>query len=106
MPTETATVIRDLSCCEPTGSLSKQPKPGCWRMVDYQTEDGIARTMSFAAPEDEAGQVVLPLNVRGALVTRIRHRCARQAEMGPPCNACYPIIKQALRSQMAENVDS
>ena len=60
--------ISDLSTCEPSTALSRAPKKGCWRMVDYETEDGVKGIMLFAAPEDEAPEITLPLRVTG------RHR--------------------------------
>lgn len=60
-------VISDLTCCEPRSALteSRSPRKGCWRIVDYETEGGIKGNMLFAAPDDEAGELTLPLDTKG-----------------------------------------
>lgn len=65
MASERTIVISDLSVCQPARALRREPAKGCWRMVDYQTEDGISGTMLFAAPDDEAAEITLPLDVQG-----------------------------------------
>ena len=49
---EKEVVISDLTCCQPNEALTPAdtPREGCWRVVDYETEDGIAGKMLFAAP--------------------------------------------------------
>ena len=56
-------VISDLTCCLPSESLTPGDKPraGCWRVVHYETEEGVTGKMLFAAPEDKAGALRLTL---------------------------------------------
>ena len=66
MTTETRQVlISDLSTAEPKSALTRKLHAGCWRMVDYETEDGIRGVMLFATPEDQAGELTIPLEVSG-----------------------------------------
>jgi len=60
-------VISDLTCCRPTDALAPadSPREGCWRVVEYETEDGIVGKMLFAAPEDRAPALRMPLPVEG-----------------------------------------
>ncbi|MGH8021770.1 MAG: hypothetical protein ACREIA_26505, partial [Opitutaceae bacterium] len=60
-----ALIFSDLSKCEPAASLSRDRVPGTWRMVDYETEDGVAGTMVFAFPNEGAGELRLPIDARG-----------------------------------------
>ena len=57
-------LVSDLSQCQPPEALGRQPQVGSWRLVDYTTT-GIAGTMIYAAPEDQAPEITLPLNVSG-----------------------------------------
>lgn len=57
--------ISDLTCFGPAAALSREPRPGCWRVVEYATAVGIEGAMLFAAPEDEAPPITLPLEARG-----------------------------------------
>lgn len=60
-----AIYISDMSKCEPATALSRAPKQGSWRMVDYETEEGVKGIMLFAAPEDRAPEITLSLHVVG-----------------------------------------
>jgi len=64
---ENEIVISDLTCCQPSEALTAAdtPREGCWRVVDYETEDGIAGKMLFAAPEDRAPAMRLALPGEG-----------------------------------------
>ncbi len=55
----------DLSICEPATSLSRERRRGMWRLVDYETEDGVAGTMVFAYPGEGAGPLTLPIEAHG-----------------------------------------
>jgi hypothetical protein len=55
----------DMSICQPQNALTRTVKKGCWRLVDYETENGVKGTMAFAAPEDDACEITLHLNASG-----------------------------------------
>lgn len=60
------TIIRsDMSRCAPADRLARTPRPGCWTLVDYRTEDGTSGVMAFAHPDDAPGEITLPLEARG-----------------------------------------
>lgn len=58
-------IISNLACFGPAEAISRDPRTGCWRLVDYETEEGIAGSMLFAAPEDDAPPLTLQLDARG-----------------------------------------
>ncbi len=60
-------IISDLSICTPASALAPgdAPKKGCWRVVDFETDEGLAGKMLYAAPEDDAPEITLPLNIVG-----------------------------------------
>lgn len=58
-------IISDLSVCLPPEALTRGRQAGCWRMINYTTESGIQGTMLFAAPEDDAPPLTLPLELTG-----------------------------------------
>ena len=63
--TPSTLVFSDLSACRPETRLSRERQPGCWRLVDYATDDGIEGTMIFAYPNEGTREVTLPIDVRG-----------------------------------------
>lgn len=60
-----AIYFTDMSKCLPESALCKDPTHGCWRKCDYELYDGLKGVMLFATPEDEAGEITLPLNLEG-----------------------------------------
>jgi hypothetical protein len=60
-----AVLYTDMALCMPSTALATDGRPGCWRVVPYTTEDGISGTMLYAAPEDHAPEITLPLQVTG-----------------------------------------
>ena len=58
--------ISDLSKCEPASALAKRLQPGCWRVVDYETIDGLCGKMLFSVGRHHAPALNLPLNVSGS----------------------------------------
>ena len=34
-------IISNLACFGPAEAISRDPRTGCWRLVDYETEEGI-----------------------------------------------------------------
>jgi len=63
--TQVTIILSDMSKCGPPERLSRGFEHGCWKLVDYETEDGICGVMAFGDPEDEPGEIVLPLGVAG-----------------------------------------
>ncbi|MEZ5275083.1 MAG: hypothetical protein R3F07_01730 [Opitutaceae bacterium] len=63
--TENGILLTDLSRCEPGGALSRQRKQGHWRLVDYETVDGVRGQMVFADPELGAPELTLRLGLTG-----------------------------------------
>lgn len=60
-----AIVIADMSRCQPADALAWENCADHWRLVDYETEDGLKGVMVFASPELGAGEITLPLNLEG-----------------------------------------
>ncbi len=60
-----AIVLSDLSICQPSEALAWQNRHGCWRLVDYETDDGLKGVMLFARPEYGAPELSLPLPAVG-----------------------------------------
>ncbi len=58
-------ILADMLRCEPPQPLWKNPRKGCWQIVSFETEEGIKGNMAYASPEDEAGEIRLPLKVSG-----------------------------------------
>ena len=60
-------IISDLTCCLPSEALvpADVSRPRRWRVVDYETEDGVVGKMLFAAPEDRAPALRLKLPAQG-----------------------------------------
>ena len=58
-------ILSDMSQCQPAEALARTNTPGCWRLVDYETEDGLPGVMLFGSPELGAGEITLPLNLSG-----------------------------------------
>jgi hypothetical protein len=53
--------LSDLSQCQPASALAHENRPGCWRVVDYETDDGLTGNMLFARPELNAPELTLAL---------------------------------------------
>ena len=58
-------LVSDLSVCLPAEHLSSDTRKGCWRLVPYQTVDGLEGVLLQSACEAEAPAVRLPLGVSG-----------------------------------------
>jgi hypothetical protein len=58
-------IITDMSLCLPAVAIIDGIKEGCWRKCSYETIDGTKGTMLFAAPEDHAQEIMMPLNLSG-----------------------------------------
>jgi hypothetical protein len=58
-------ILADLSRCDPSTALSHDRRAGHWRLVDYETVDGLKGVMAFADPELGAPELTLPLGVEG-----------------------------------------
>ena len=56
--------LSDLSQCQPAHLLSREPKPGHWRTLAYET-DSVSGTMLVAGPETAAADVVYALDAQG-----------------------------------------
>lgn len=54
-------LLTDLSLCHPPEALAWENRPGCWRLVDYETDDGVKGVMVYARPELNAPELTLPL---------------------------------------------
>ncbi len=57
--------VSDLSVCEPKTALDREHRAMAWRLVDYETEDGLQGVMVHADPELGAPELKLPLGVDG-----------------------------------------
>ncbi|MBI3987088.1 MAG: hypothetical protein HY343_09220 [Lentisphaerae bacterium] len=55
----------DMTQGSPDAVLSPGLKKGCWKVVPYETREGWAGTMVWAAPEAEAPELAIPLGVQG-----------------------------------------
>lgn len=55
----------DMSRCLPANALTREPKRGCWRLMEYELANGTAGTMALAVPGEGAEEITLPLNVKG-----------------------------------------
>ncbi len=61
-----ATVLTDMSVCEPAAALSRTLKPGHWKVMPYEmVANGPRGKMVWAAPRAGAPELSLPLPVRG-----------------------------------------
>ena len=61
----TEIMVSDMSACQPAEALAWTNSPGRWRLVDYETEDGLKGVMLFGSPELGTSEVTLPLNLSG-----------------------------------------
>lgn len=66
--TPQGTILSDMSRCEPAAALSPERTEGKWRLVEYETMDGIKGVMAFAAPDENVPEIRLPIALQG------RHR--------------------------------
>ncbi|MBC7236485.1 MAG: family 10 glycosylhydrolase [Chloroflexi bacterium] len=64
MITENALYFTDMSLCEPRQALSRETRPGCWRLVDYVAE-GVSGTLVYALAGAHAPELTFPLEVEG-----------------------------------------
>ena len=58
-------IVSDMGLCQPAASMSHEVKKGCWRLVDYETENGLKGAMAFGVPDDSPGEITLPLQEEG-----------------------------------------
>lgn len=57
--------LSDMSTCQPADALAWENTPGRWRLVNYETEDGLKGVMALASPDLGAGEITLPLHHAG-----------------------------------------
>lgn len=55
----------DLSRCQPADRLTRDRVNGKWVLHDYETQEGVKGVMASAYPEEDAGELTLPLEVEG-----------------------------------------
>jgi hypothetical protein len=66
-PAVLGTLFRaDLSRCLPASRLTRNFAAGSWNLVDYETEDGLKGVMAAAYPDQDCGELTLPLDAKGA----------------------------------------
>jgi len=66
VPMATAAVFRsDMSKCLPASALTRNFEKSRWQLLDYETEEGMRGAMASARPEENCGELTLPLNVSG-----------------------------------------
>lgn len=59
-------VVRaDLSRAQPSSALTRDHERHRWQLVAYETEEGVTGNMVFARPEDDCGDLTLPLELEG-----------------------------------------
>ena len=58
-------IISDMGLCQPQSSLKKEITKGCWRLVDYETEDGLKGVMAYGVPDEEPGEIAMPIELDG-----------------------------------------
>ena len=63
---ETAIIASDMSVCEPASSLSWEDLPDRWRLYDYETEEGVSGILAYALPDEDPGEIRLPISLKGA----------------------------------------
>lgn len=64
-PRSDTVIVSDLSRCEPAGRLVRGFEAGCWQLIAYETTDGTKGNMVSAIPEEDCGELTLPLGVTG-----------------------------------------
>ena len=57
--------LSDLSKLVPESALSTEMKKNCWRIIKYETDQGIDGTMLYAGPETDAPDIIYPLDLEG-----------------------------------------
>ena len=63
---KTGTVmISDMGLCRPNELLSREIKTGCWRLVDYETEDGLKGVMAYGVPDESPNEITMALEMEG-----------------------------------------
>jgi hypothetical protein len=60
-----ATLLMDMSLCHPASALSPQAKTGHWQVVPYELVGGTQGKLLWAAVEQRAPEIRLPLGVKG-----------------------------------------
>ncbi|NWG12223.1 MAG: hypothetical protein HXY20_01675 [Acidobacteria bacterium] len=75
----------DLSQCQPAEALSRSFESGRWQLLDYETVEGVKGVMAAAIPEEECGELTLPLDVKGPhrIYLGINYTKARYHEWSP-----------------------
>ena len=63
--TMTEILLSDMSACTPSGGTAREWRKDTWRLIDYETYDGITGTMAYAHPHLGAPELELPLNANG-----------------------------------------
>ena len=61
----TTIILSDLTQCSPDLRLNRDFEPGKWQMLDYETVEDVSGTMVSAFPEEDCGELELPLGVTG-----------------------------------------
>lgn len=54
----------DMARFRPADRLNRAFRKGCWKLIDYETEDGLQGTMACADPVDSPEEISLDLNSR------------------------------------------
>lgn len=60
-----AVYLSDMSRCEPSSALAPELRKGHWKVIPYETVDGLAGNMIWASPETNAPELSLPLPGNG-----------------------------------------
>jgi len=60
-----AVFISDLSRCTPTARLTRSFRPNRWQLTDFETEEGVKGVMVSAYPNQNCGELTLPLGISG-----------------------------------------
>ena len=63
--TQTALFRADMSRCTPSAALTRKFERNRWQQIDYETEDGVKGSFVSAYPDQECGELTLPLEADG-----------------------------------------
>ncbi len=65
-PAEDGAIFRsDLTRCTPTSRLTRTFERGRWQLIDYETAEGVKGVMACALPDQDCGELTLPLEATG-----------------------------------------
>jgi hypothetical protein len=54
-----------MSRCTPSTALTRRFEPNRWQLVDYETEEGVKGSLVSAFPDQNCGELTLPLEAEG-----------------------------------------